>query len=115
METALAIRSAIDLDNGRRRDRREPMVRLRVGMHAGPAVMAALGPAGGRTPLGDTVNVAQRLEDAARHHDDGGAVTILASDVVARRAGGSYRFAELGAIAVRGRTRPVDAYRLVGA
>lgn len=115
LDAALAISSAIQADNGRRRGRGEPAVQLRIGLHAGAAVMAPLGPGGRRTPLGDTVNVAQRLEDAARNHGCGRAVTILVSDTVVGRAGPGYRFAGLGAIAVRGRARPVDAYRLEGA
>ena len=69
--------------------------------------MAALGAAGrlGTTPLGDTVNVAQRLEDAARDVPEAGEVTIVASDAVVARAGRGFRFEPLGELPWRGATR----------
>jgi adenylate cyclase len=119
VRAAAAIRQAVGADNAARAARGLPPVRLRVGLHAGPLVMAPLGGGaglGGLTPLGDTVNVAQRLEDAARHVADPGrdAVTVLASEAVVARAGGGFRFEALGALPVRGRGGPVRAFRLAG-
>ena len=62
--------------------------------------------------IGDTVNVAQRLEDAARGVGSGRAVTIVASDAVVARAGRGFRFNELGQLPVRGRREPVSAFEV---
>jgi adenylate cyclase len=118
LRAALAIRDAVEADNAARAARGLARIRLRIGLHTGPLVMAALGAAGrlGTTPLGDTVNVAQRLEDAARHVADGShEVTIVASDAVVARAGRGFRFEPLGELPVRGRRDPVRAFRLAGA
>ena len=112
LRSACAIRGAIEAENRRRAAAGLPPVRLRVGLHAGPSALARLGAAERPTPLGDTVNVAQRLEDAARHLGGGRAVTIVASGAVARAAGGGFRFAPLGDLAVKGRSGRVPAFRL---
>ncbi len=88
---------------------------LRVGIHAGPLIATPLGAAGclGMVLCGDTVNVAQRLEDAARDVSSGRAVTIVASDAVVARAGRGFRFDELGELPVRGRREPVLAFEVI--
>jgi adenylate cyclase len=113
LRSAVAIRAAIQADNRLRAAAGLRLVRLRVGLHAGPSAMARLRSERRPTPLGDTVNVAQRLEDAARHHGTKDQdVTIVASDAVVARAGAGFRFEPLGALPVRGRREPVRAFRL---
>jgi adenylate cyclase len=116
LRTAVAIRAAVEADNAARAARGLAPVRLRVGLHTGPLVTAPLDAAGrlGVTLFGDAVNVAQRLEDAARHVMAGETVTIVASDAVVTRAGRGFRFERLGELPVRGRQEPVRAFRLVG-
>lgn len=115
LTAAVEIRSTLRTDNEQRVLRGQPSIRLRVGLHVGPLVATPLGPAGrlGMVLCGDTVNVAQRLEDAARvlhgRHD----VSILASDAVVARAGGGFRFDEIGELPVRGRREPVLAFEVV--
>jgi adenylate cyclase len=110
LRAALAIRAAVEADNRAQvKDGLVP-IRLRIGLHAGALVMARLG--AGLTPLGDTVNVAQRLEDAARQVADGREVAIVASETVVDRAGTSFAFEPLGNLTVRGRSGPVRAFRL---
>lgn len=114
VRAALGIREAVASANRARHRTGLPEIRVRVGLHAGPLVMARLGPgrAPGLTPLGDTVNVAQRLEDAARHVADGAEVTVLASEAIVERVGPAFRFEPLGSLAVRGRQEPIRAFRL---
>lgn len=110
LRAALAIRAAVEADNrARAKDGLAP-IRLRIGLHAGALVMARLG--AGLTPLGDTVNIAQRLEDAARRVADGREVAILASEAVVAHAGDGFAFEPLGSLTVRGRSGPVHAFRL---
>ena len=90
---------------------------LRVGLHAGPLIAAPLGAAGrlGVALCGDTVNVAQRLEDAGRGVAANGAVTIVASDTVVTRAGSGFRFAAVGRAAGTGPQRAGARVRVEGA
>ena len=114
LRAAVAIRAAVGADNLERRRRGQPPIELRVGVHAGPLIATPLGAAGclGMVLCGDTVNVAQRLEDAARGVGSGRAVTIVASDAVVARAGRGFRFNELGQLPVRGRREPVPAFEV---
>ena len=82
--------------------------RFRVGVNTGPAVLGVLGTAGGRThtAIGDTVNLASRLESEAPV----GRVA-LGPETVARLTGA--RTEPLGAIMVKGKAAPVDAYLLL--
>lgn len=114
LAAATAIRSALQADNERRVLRGQLPVRLRIGVHAGPLVATPLGPSGrlGVVLCGDTVNVAQRLEDAARVLHDRDEVTILASAAVVTLAGCGFRFDELGVLPVRGRREPVLAFEV---
>ncbi|MGR0320063.1 adenylate/guanylate cyclase domain-containing protein [Agromyces sp. ZXT2-3] len=84
--------------------------RFRVGVNSGVANVGILGTGGGRTytVIGDTVNVASRLEGTAPV----GGVAIGAG--TARRLGGSATLRPLGALTVKGRTAPVEAFELVG-
>ncbi|MFZ1431422.1 MAG: adenylate/guanylate cyclase domain-containing protein [Geminicoccaceae bacterium] len=115
LRAALRIRAAVASDNAVRVGRGEPPIQLRVGLHAGPLVETRLDTTGrlGIALCGDTVNVAQRLEDAARDVSEEGAVTILASSAIVARAGAEFCFERLGELPMRGRTEPVLAYQVV--
>jgi class 3 adenylate cyclase len=116
LRSAVAMRAALRSDNEQRLRRGQPSIRLRVGIHAGPLIATPLGAAGclGMALCGDTVNVAQRLEDAARDVQSEDAVVIVTSDAVVARAGGGFRFDELGELPVRGRREPVLAFEVMG-
>ena len=114
VRAALAIRAAVEADNVARARRGQTPIRLRVGVHAGPLVETSLGRAGhlGIALCGDTVNVAQRLEDAARDVAVDGPVAIVVSGAVVARAGSGFCFEQLGQLPVRGRDQPVLAFQL---
>jgi adenylate cyclase len=81
--------------------------RFRVGVNSGNALVGVLGAAGGRsyTVIGDAVNSASRLESAAPVGEVAiGANTLRALPGAKTRA--------LGAIKVKGRREPLDAYVL---
>ena len=59
------------------------------------------------TVVGDTVNLAQRLQDLARP-----AGNTVASEATVRGAGDEWKWDSLGAREVKGRATPVPAYRL---
>ena len=81
---------------------------VRVGINSG---QTAVGLVGAEEPqavaLGDTANVAARLETAAEPG------TIVVGDATSRRLSPRFLFESLGDIAVKGRTEPVRASRLI--
>ena len=112
---ALAIRAAVRADNGRRRAAGEEPVRVRVGLHSGPAVVGNIGAPGrmNYTMVGDTVNVAQRLEQLAKRAGDAsGEVAIVASAATAAGLGSGFALEAAGEFRVPGRERRVKAFRL---
>jgi class 3 adenylate cyclase len=86
-----------------------PDFAVRVGINTG---RAGVGPVGVGSPqtvaLGDTVNVAARLQSAA------GPGTIVVGEVTARRLAHRFTFEPLHELSLKGRTEPVRASRLVG-
>ncbi len=112
---ASAIAAAIVDDNRRRSGLGLPPVRIRIGMHAGPAMVGNIGAPGriNYTLVGDIVNTAQRIEDVAKEtmSDDDEAV-ILVSDVVLRAAGTGYSAQPIGRHVLRGRHEATDVFRL---
>lgn len=110
---ALAIRDAIETDNERRRAGGETPVRMRIGLHTGRAVVGNIGAPGrmNYTIVGDTVNVAQRLEQLAKE-TSAGDVGILVSQAAADRLGEAFVREPAGEHRVPGRNRPVATFRL---
>lgn len=86
-------------------------IRVGIGIHLGPAFVGAVGDERRLefTVLGDTVNVAARLEEATKATATG----ILVSDAVrAASTTASDRFEAVGALAIRGHTNPIAAHVL---
>lgn len=82
-----------------------------IGVNTGMVVAGTVG-GGGRleyTVVGDTVNIAQRLQSEAR-----GGEIIAASSTVSAAAGG-FRAEPIGPRQVKGRKEPVEAFRVAGA
>lgn len=90
-------------------------IRLRIGINSG---MTATGDIGARhrynfKALGDTVNVAARLEQLGRDVDDGNDDVILVSHTTCAMSGlPPVRFEDLGAIPLRGKQNPTGVARL---
>lgn len=83
--------------------------RFRVGVNTGPALVGNIGSEELRhyTAIGDTVNLAARLEAAAPH----GQVVISAATLAS--VGDAARVEALGEITVKGKSEPVPAYVLI--
>lgn len=82
----------------------------RIGISTGGVIGGSVG-AGQRmsfTLLGDTVNLAARLEELNKHHG----TSILVSESTCAQCNGAFAFNPLGSVAVRGRSEPVAIFSI---
>ncbi|WP_340116236.1 adenylate/guanylate cyclase domain-containing protein [Pelagibius sp. 7325] len=117
---ALAVAVALEADNRARAAAGQPPVRMRIGLHSGPAIVGNIGAPGrvNYTLIGDTVNVANRLEAYGKEAaavDTGAdsAAMILLSAATRGRLGPGWRVADLGEHQMRGRAGRVGVFRLL--
>lgn len=79
VRAARRIARKLHADNERRARKGLKAIRIRIGLHKGPALVGNIGAPGrvNYTLVGDTVNLAQRLEQFGREIDDGTADAIV--------------------------------------
>ena len=89
-----------------------PELRIRIGIHSGHAIAGNIG--SDRlfhyTVIGDTVNLASRLESANKFFK----TSIIISEDTLKETGNSFFTRELGSIAVKGKLQPVKVFELIG-
>lgn len=83
-------------------------LRVAIGIHAGPAIVGVMGYGRARslTAIGDTVNVASRLEAAAKERD----ATLVVSEPAMRMAQADTEGLPAQVIQVRGRTKELRVF-----
>jgi adenylate cyclase len=88
-----------------------PAISMRVGLATGPALVGNVGSTTkfNYTVMGDTVNLASRLEGGAKVY---GTLSLLADSTV-EAAGDAVPVRELDRLTVKGRTEPVTVYEVV--
>jgi len=106
---ALAIRQALAGD-GETGARKRLDLPVRIGIHSGPVIFGSIGDKlpMDHTVIGDTANVAARLQQAA---DPG---TIVLSEATRLLAQGFARVEPIGPLTLKGKAEPMLAYRLLG-
>ena len=114
---ALQIAQALGDDNRRRQADGKAPIRLRIGIHSGTAVVGNIGAPGrvNYTLVGDTVNIAQRLEGLAKDvgvAPDADAVILVSEETQAELPSDFALDAE-GQHELRGHSGTVAVYRLV--
>jgi adenylate cyclase len=89
-----------------------PAVRARIGLNSGPAVVGNLGSSRrfSYTAMGDTVNLASRLEGANKNYGS----WILISESTKKAAGDAVETRALDFIKVKGKNLPIGVYELLG-
>jgi adenylate cyclase len=111
LSAAMDIQNEIDDLNTRFQSQGMPGIRVGVGVSTG---LATVGPLGSEyrmdyTVVGDSVNIAQRLEEQTRKYQ----VPVIVSDKTAD-ALPDMLFRELDTVAVKGRKNPVTMYQPLG-
>jgi len=111
-----AIRSALQIQSEIREWKREyaeklpnyssqiENIQLRIGINTGPALLGTVGTVGEYTAIGDTVNLAQRLEANAPKGE------ILISSTTQQLVRGIFEVTAQEPIAVKGKSEPVPVY-----
>jgi class 3 adenylate cyclase len=112
---ARAIADAISGDNLDRQRQGLAIVRARVGIHTGPALVGNIGAPGrmNYTVIGDTVNIAERLQELAKQYllaaDE---LVVLASEATVVNLDSPTWITNVGRHSLRGRRDEIEVYRL---
>lgn len=108
---ALVSQKALEKVNAEFADRGFGSISMRVGLHTGDAIVGNLGSDRlfDYTVIGDTVNLASRLEGANKFFG----TRVMASEDTLRDMGESFLSRELGLIAVKGKHQPVRIHEIV--
>ncbi|MEP6894626.1 MAG: adenylate/guanylate cyclase domain-containing protein [Chloroflexota bacterium] len=83
-------------------------IQLRIGINTGPALLGTVGTVGEFTAIGDTVNLAQRLEANAPRGE------ILISHDTHQHVRGVFEVTALEPITVKGKSEPIHVYTVSG-
>ncbi|MDM9628177.1 adenylate/guanylate cyclase domain-containing protein [Rhizobium sp. S152] len=110
---ALAMKAAVDVLNEDSRRDGLPELVTRFGLHTGPAVVGSFGAASRQqyTAMGDTINVASRLEGLNKEFD----TSILVSGATRDAVGDRFDLRPRGPVQLKGRAGKVDVWELAGA
>ena len=109
---ALAMKAAVDRLNETNRKSGRPELFTRFGVHTGPAVVGSFGAIARQqyTAMGDTINVASRLEGLNKEFN----TSILVSGAVQAAVADGFAFRSMGMVHVKGRAAGIDLWELVG-
>ena len=108
VQAALAMNRALSRFNAKRRKRDLSEIYHRIGIHYGPVVAGSVGTSQRLeyTVIGDTVNVASRVEAACKELN----VNLLITESVRLQLDRRYDVESLGEVEVRGKTAPMRLY-----
>ena len=112
---ALAIRDRIARENSSKENQGLPILKMGIGIHSGKVIAGNIGAPGrvNYTLVGDTVNLAQRLEQLCKPlAEPADQVTVLISRDVAEAVNAMFDIVDCGTREIRGRVASLDVFRL---
>ena len=86
----------------------QPGPRFHIGVNSGPALVGNIGSEAYRnfTAIGDTTNLAARLQDVAKPGE------VVVGPLTAAQLDGAFALSSLGSVTVKGRTEPTEVFDL---
>jgi adenylate cyclase len=117
-----AVRSALEMEremhrlNAYWRGKGLPGVGMRIGIYTGPAVAGALGGTQRMkyTTIGDTINIASRLESYDKDLGKEALCRILIGESTLRYLGSEFRTERIGDVSLKGKEEKITIYRVLG-
>ncbi len=109
--TAIDMQQALALLRVKWKNEGKPEIEIGIGIHSGEAVVGTLGSAERVefTAIGDTVNIASRLESATREFNE----KIIVSEATYNALGGAFPGKNLGPVTLKGIEKPIIAYAIL--
>lgn len=110
LKASLGMIKKLEQFNEELRESHEPEINIGIGIYTGPAVVGNIGSEQrfDYTIIGDTVNVASRLEGLNKQYG----TNIIIGESTKNQCRGDYRFQALGSVEVKGRKEPLTIYTL---
>lgn len=114
-EPEKAVQAAIDLQTAAKKLKLPDGSALKtgIGIHFGELILGTVGSENRleTTVIGDTVNLASRIESLTKQYS---AEILVSYDVVKFLSDARYQWKELDSVTVRGKTKPVSLYHIIG-
>ena len=112
VEAALDMVAELEQLNHRWRAEGRPELDIGIGINTGPMIAGNIGSDAiiSYTVIGDAVNLGSRLESLNKEYG----TRIIISDATREELTGRYLFRSLGDVVVKGRTKPVAIFEVVG-
>jgi predicted ATPase/class 3 adenylate cyclase len=110
LRAAVEMQTALQHFNTERAESDKPVIRMGIGLHHGPMILGTVGSDTrmDTTVIGDTVNVAARLEPLTRRYQSRIIVSEAMANLISPNAG--FYLRPIGALGLRGRTVQVSLF-----
>lgn len=110
IETAIAMQRALAKLNLDFEKRSQPRMEMVIGIHTGPAILGNIGSEKRMeyTAIGDTVNTASRIENAAKKLE----TPILVSETTWNPISDQFKGKDLGPLQLKGKTDPIKVFSI---